>query len=138
MIVVAVVDDNMGMMFNKRRQSKDRALRERILALAGNGKLWMNEYTYQQFSDCDTGGIQVDPDFLDKAGGGEFCFVENDSVVPCAKDIEKIILYRWNRKYPADFRFDINLEDSEWKLAETREFTGSSHEKITEEVYVRG
>ena len=54
------------------------------------------------------------------------------------KDIEKIILYRWNRKYPADFRFDINLEDSEWKLAETREFTGSSHEKITEEVYVRG
>ncbi len=90
MIVVAVVDDNMGMMFNKRRQSKDRALRERILALAGKGKLWMNEYTYQQFSDCDTGGIQVDPDFLDKAGGGEFCFVENDSVVPCAKDIEKI------------------------------------------------
>ena len=60
MIVVAVVDDNMGMMFNKRRQSKDRALRERILALAGKGKLWMNEYTYQQFSDCDTGGFQVD------------------------------------------------------------------------------
>ena len=91
MIVVAVVDDNMGMMFNKRRQSKDRALRERILALAGKGKLWMNEYTYQQFSDCDTGGFQVDPDFLDKAGGGEFCFVENASVVPCAKDIEKIM-----------------------------------------------
>lgn len=138
MIVIAVVDDNKGMMFNKRRQSKDQTLREKILELVGESKLWMNEYTYQQFSDCGIGRIQVDENFCDKAGTGEYCFVENISIAHAKADIEKIILFKWNRKYPSDFWFDIDLEGSEWKLSETREFTGSSHEKITEEVYVRG
>ena len=33
MIVITVIDDNMGMMFNNRRQSQDCILREQILAL---------------------------------------------------------------------------------------------------------
>lgn len=138
MIVIAAVDDNKGMMFNKRRQSKDQTLREKILELTDRSKLWMNEYTYQQFSDCCTDRIQVDENFCDKAGAGEYCFVENVSAVPVETDIEKVILFKWNRKYPADFWFDIDLEGPEWKLSETNEFIGSSHEKITEEVYIRG
>lgn len=138
MIVIAVVDDNKGMMFNKRRQSKDQVLRERILSLAGEGKLWMNEYTYRQFLDCSIGNIRVDEKFLDKAGAGEYCFVENTPVIPYEKRIEEIILFKWNRRYPSDFWFEIDLDGPEWKLSETREFTGSSHEKITEEVYVCG
>ena len=33
MIVCVAVDDNLGMTFNKRRQSQDRVLRERLLEL---------------------------------------------------------------------------------------------------------
>ena len=40
-----------------------------------------------------------------------------------------------NRDYPADMYFKMDL--GSWKLAETQEYAGSSHEKITEERYVR-
>ena len=46
-----------------------------------------------------------------------------------------MILCHWNRDYPADMYFKMDL--GSWKLAETQEYTGSSHEKITEERYVR-
>ena len=51
------------------------------------------------------------------------------------KEIEKVILYHWNRDYPADTYFDLDLTD--WKITRTEEFPGFSHDKITEEVYCR-
>ena len=47
----------------------------------------------------------------------------------------KLIVFKWNRVYPKDFEFEIDL--SKWKLEESSEFKGSSHDKITMEVYVR-
>ena len=49
--------------------------------------------------------------------------------------VDSVILYKWNRVYPADQYFAMDL--SGWKLVETVEFPGSSHEKITEERYER-
>ena len=49
MIVCVAVDDNLGMTFNKRRQSQDRVLRERLLELTQGRDLWMNSYSVQQF-----------------------------------------------------------------------------------------
>ena len=51
------------------------------------------------------------------------------------KWIEKLMIFKWNRVYPKDFEFDIDL--SEWKLSQSSEFKGSSHDNITMEVYVR-
>ncbi len=138
MILIVAVDEDKGMMFNRRRQSKDRVLRERILSLAKGGKLWMNAYTRRQFPEDAQGEIIVDEKFLEKAGFGDYCFLENIPASPYEDRIEKIILFWWNRKYPSDTWFDIDLEGGGWKLSETREFSGSSHDKITEEVYVRG
>lgn len=136
MILIAVVDDNYGMMFNKRRQSQDRILRERILELIIPGRcLWMNSYTKKQFTETiDRVQICVDDNFLEKAPSGDFCFVENESISFYEDKIEKIVLFHWNRKYPADFYFDISL-DNKWKFIMSEEFTGYSHEKITMEVY---
>ncbi len=140
MVLVACVDDNMGMMFNKRRQSQDRVVRADILKEVGKGILWMNAYSYGQFAsmkDERAKGIKVDEDFFQRAGAEDWCFVENLSLLPYEAEIRKILLYRWNRKYPADLRFDIPLEEHGWKEADVREFAGHSHEKITKVVYVR-
>ena len=51
--------------------------------------------------------------------------------------ISELIIYRWNRNYPHDFDFDINITESNFKIASTDEFRGSSHEKITKEVYLK-
>ena len=95
----------------------------------------MNAYSKKQFAESDTARIRVDETFLDAAGDGEFCFVENADVSGCVERIEEIYLYRWNRDYPADVYFPVGLGG--WQCVETKEFAGSSHEKITRERYTR-
>ena len=137
MIIIACIDDNMGMMFNHRRQSQDRALRELVLEATKNSKLWMNHYSSKQFTESAAPQINVDDSFMSEAGNGEYCFIEDVDVTPYLRWVEKIILYRWNRSYPSDQAFYINLSAGEWKLVQTQEFAGSSHERITEEIYTR-
>lgn len=134
MIVIVALDDRGGMLFNHRRQSQDRLLRERILSMSAGSKLWMNHYTEKQFIDAGhCPQINVSDDFLSEAGPGEYCFVENEPVAPFLQWIEGLVVYRWNRKYPGDQKFDLSLDG--WQLQRTTDFQGSSHEKITEEVY---
>ena len=135
MILIVCVDDHNGMMFNHRRQSQDRVLRADVLELTAGKTLWMNAYSRKQFTESDAVQIQVDETFLDVAVDGEFCFVENMDVSGCLERVEEIYLYHWNRDYPADMYFPVDL--SGWKCAETKEFAGSSHEKITRERYIR-
>ena len=137
MHIIAVIDDNGGLMFNHRRQSQDRVLLDRILELSGGARLWMNAYTRKQFDDtASLERVTVDEDFLEKAAAGDFCFVENVPVLPVLRRVERVILFRWNRAYPSDRKFDLDLSAPFWTLTESRECPGRSHEKITEEVYV--
>ena len=133
MILIVCVDDAGGLCFNRRRQSQDRVLRARMLARWG--RLWMNVYTAGQFGPGDA--VAVDEDFLEKAGPGEACFAEGPEAVEALERAEKLVLYRWNRRYPSDCRFPLDLEERGWHLEAAAEFAGSSHEKITEEVYTR-
>ena len=135
MILMACVDGRNGMAFNCRRQSRDRAVRADLLAEAGEARLWVSGATARQFPAEEQSRLCVDESFLEKAGPGEYCFVEDEDVVPYESRIEEVILCHWNRDYPADMYFKMDL--GSWKLAETQEYAGSSHEKITEERYVR-
>ncbi len=135
MNIIVVVDDGGGMLFNGRRQSLDRVLRDAILKIAAGGCLWMNAYSYGQFGGGTANNIRVDEKFLDKAGADDFCFIENLPLAAYEYGINAIWLFRWNRSYPADFFFDIDVADGKWNLRESRDFKGYSHEKITLEVY---
>lgn len=136
LILIVCVDDNNGMMFNKRRQSQDRILREQIVNETQKSRLWLTQYSYSQFKDTAANHIIVDDEFLNKAADIDYCYVENMSACQYEDKIDKIILYKWNRKYPTDFWFDIPLKDG-WKLVYTEDFKGYSHEKITKEVYTK-
>ena len=137
MIVLTCLDDKDGMMFNHRRQSQDRILREDILRTAGEKKLWLNGYSARQFSGEQQERLSISEDFMTEAGTGEFCFVEQGPLAPVEEKIEQLILYRWNRHYPSDMKLDLPLAAHGWVLRESRDFAGSSHEKITREVYSR-
>ena len=65
-----------------------------------------------------------------EAAPGEYCFVEDISVAHFEKWAEQIILFKWNRKYPGDFYFDIDVQKPEWKLSHTEDFAGSSMKKL--------
>ena len=60
---------------------------------------------------------------------GDIWFGENQSLKGMEGQIEKLIVFGWNRAYPFDFKLDLDLEQME-KTAE-EEFAGYSHEKIT-------
>lgn len=127
MIVAVCVDDNLGIQFNRRRQSKDAALRAKLLELS-SGALRMSEYSAKQF-DCP---VYAGEDYLSDAQMGEFCFCENTDYLEFADQIEKFLLFRWNRVYPADVHFSF---PGEWRLRSAEDFPGTSHETITMEVY---
>lgn len=133
MHIIVCLDDNSGMLFAGRRQSMDKALRKHVLQLAGECRLWMNAYSAKQFAER-SGNMTVAEEFLEKAGQGEFCFVENTPLNSCAGKIEDVILYRWNRVYPSDVKFPTALLEGR-HLASVTEFPGNSHETITQERY---
>lgn len=133
MIAIVCIDDNFGMMFNNRRQSRDITIIQKITEIAKGSKIWVNKYSYPLFEEGNNSNVNVDENYLSEASNGEYCFVENKELKPFEKWIEKLIVFRWNRDYPTDKKLDIDL--SLWSLQETSEFVGNSHKKITMEVY---
>lgn len=131
MNIIVCVDNRNGMMFNRRRLSSDSLLKQNIFDMLQGDKLWMNSYSSKQFTE-EYPGIKVCDDYIHQANNDEYCFVENPDDLINAK-IGQIVIYRWNRDYPADKFFNIDISDR--TLISTEEFAGSSHERITKEVY---
>ena len=129
MKVIVAIDERNGMMFNKRRQSQDVKLREYLLQLTQGSNLFLNEYSFKQFKNENVSTLIVDNDFLEKANG-EFCFVENQALLPYLNKISTVYLCKWNRDYPSDMKFDIDLTTG-FKLKSAVDIVGKSHEKIT-------
>lgn len=135
MIIIICLDDNNGLMFNNRRQSQDSKIREDIIKHSRNTNLWMNQYSIKQFNHPEkVKNLIVDENFLTKAGENDFCFVEDQILQPYISKIEKLVVYRWNRKYPSDFYFDIDINEDKWVLLDKKNFIGTSH-NITKEIY---
>ena len=135
MKVILCLDDNNGMVFNNRRQSRDEKVIEKILDITKKNRLWLNKYSYSLFEIFNASNVNVDDLFLSETPMGEYCFVENSELSNYEKWIEEIIVFRWNRDYPYDKELDIDL--SKWKLNNSLEFEGNSHKKITMEVYTK-
>ena len=74
---------------------------------------------------------------LDEAESGDFCFIESLPLCNHVEDIEALVIYRWNRIYPYDKTLDIDPQAEGFKLSEVKDFAGSSHEKITKEIYIK-
>lgn len=127
MNVCVCVDDNFGMMFNKRRQSRDSKQIEDMIKLCNN-RLYIDSYSAPLFDQKSCELIITDSFETVKDG---WCFIENKQITG---SINKLILYKWNRKYPSDTK--LNIDFSDFKLEQTVEFEGSSHDKITREVWI--
>jgi len=135
MTVYVCLDDRNGMQFNHRRQSRDAEVFRDILSRLPAA------LTIDPFSQTlmQSAGIPWGPapeDLAQLAPDAHF-FLEDrtpSDVVPFASTV---IIYRWNRHYPADLHWDVDLTEAGFSLREVSEFAGKSHEKITREVYTR-
>ena len=131
--LIACVDDAMGMTFNGKRQCKDRVMRERLLSRLDGVRLWMSEYSARLYGEAE--GVCAHASYARRAKNGEAMLAEDS--VPSLRGVDTVILYKWNERYLADTFFPYDLGREGFVLAETADFVGSSHERITEEIYKR-
>ena len=134
MKLICCIDNNYGMMFNNRRVSRDRAQVLNLLELLGEEKIYITDFSKNIFDNENYTAITLDE--IQNLNDDNYFFDENILPSKLENVLSNIILYKWNRDYPSDLKFDINL--SKWKLIETIDFSGFSHEKITREIYKRG
>lgn len=134
MIAVVCVDERNGMLFHNRRLSRDRVQMADMLTLCGEKRLWICAFS-QKLLEPFPDKVIVDEEFLALAGPGEYCFVEDRPLLPWLERLEGLVIYRWNRAYPSDVKLDLDLE--KFMLQKQTEFAGSSHPRITREIYVK-
>lgn len=127
---IICLDENKGMLFNNRRQSRDSLVCEDIIKSLDGEKLRLLPFSQQLFSDFSE-NINVVTEISDE---GKY-FIENIDIQEYVSVAEEITVYCWNRVYPADLSCSIDF--SQFSDVSRTEFEGSSHEKITKTVYVR-
>lgn len=133
MKLVVCVDDNFGILFNKRRQSLDLNQRMDLKKIILDKKVYLTEYSYDLYKDLSLNFeiIKEDSDcFIDDS----FFIYEGEFLEKFISKVDEIICYFWNREYPFDETFDIL---DEFKEIESFSFKGKSHEKITRKIYKR-
>lgn len=135
MKVIVFLDNKNGMMFNKRRQSRDKAATDVVCEICQGNVLWMNDYSYSVYGNLEGVEIKCCQDFMQKADTGEYALAETENLKVFEENIEELLVFRWNRVYPSDKKLELDL--SGWKCTAEKEFLGNSHEKITLEKYTK-
>jgi hypothetical protein len=134
MTLIVCLDDRLGMMFNRRRQSRDRVLIDELMTHVGKRRLVISPYSAPLFPNADSAPNLIVSDApWSEAKEDDVVFAEDIDPVAAWDRLTEVVIYRWNRAYPADRHFKGDL--TKLRLCETKEFVGSSHEKITKEVW---
>lgn len=132
MNLIFCLDNHNGIRFNGRRQSRDMEVYRHICVLVGTSVLFLNKKSaslFDKFKPAVTSLINLEP----LPAAIQWLFTENAPSDSLLRNASKLIVYRWNRDYPADEFVDL----SGWRIIDSVDFKGNSHEKITQEVYIR-
>lgn len=132
MTLVLCLDDDHGMMFNHRRQSRDRVLIAELLETVGESRLLVSPYSKALFPE-GAANITVAEDPCAAAGEDDFVFVEDTDPAAAWEKVTTLIIYRWNSAYPADTYFACDLTG--FRMTDVAAFEGSSHELINKEIW---
>ena len=132
MKVIVCLDNSDGMLFNNRRQSKDKNVIKDIENIVKDNLLILSPFSWLLFGDRYI-KLAATKNFSN-VNTDDYCFVENCHLDKIKDKITEIIIYRWNRNYPSDFYFDINYKN-DFNLISLEEFKGNSHDVITKETY---
>lgn len=123
-------DDDNGMSLFNRRLSTDAILYQRLAELAAGRTIHMSPYSAPLFKSVKA-QVDVRDDFMNATDG--FFFVERGDVDQTAFD--RVLLVRWNRRYPSDRRFSV--DPRLFRKMESTDIVGAAHDRITLETYGR-
>lgn len=133
MILAFCVDDQGGLAFNHRAAEPGPSAGG---GFAGGGRarpVFCLPYSAGLF---DPGAVTV-VDAPGAVSADGILFLENTDPAAYIPHAEELLLYRWNRLYPADLTLNGTPVQWGYRLQDTTNFAGTSHEKITRERYVK-
>ena len=122
MNIIVCLEDKNGMMFNKRRLSQDIAIREDIYKNMDGKSLIMNDYSYKMFSKDEPKIDIIVREDLPVCDSENLQFIEDKQLGNFESEIDKIIVYYWNRRYPSDLKFDIDFSNGKWEVVSEEEY----------------
>lgn len=134
MKVFVCVDDNCGTLFNNRRQSRDSAVVDDMLS-CDESPLYISEFSKALFAGKNR--VVTVKTVLEECPENGRCFAENEDLGVFLDKISELVIYRWNRNYPFDTVLSVSPKNEGFTLCESKDFVGSSHEKITKEVWIK-
>ena len=130
MQIAVCVDDALGRTFNGRRQTKDRVVAADLIQEA-QGRLFITPFSQKWLGDSP--GVTL----WDGEDPSHLLFLEAEPLAPYAQHITRLVIYRWNRHYPADTYLDLDPQALGLTLHSTQELTGFSHPVITKEIWTK-
>lgn len=125
MTLILWTGKNGELLFNRRRCSQDSAVIADISTMFNPADICVSAYSSPLFP-----GAKVIQNLQEAENS--VLFLENLPLSPALMQTTHLVVYRFDRVYPADVRLEI---PKEFQLKESKEFSGSSHDKITREVY---
>ena len=133
MTLVFCTDDNSGVAFNDRRQSRDSKLIDDLYQTFES--VLIGEYSAPLFAGRPA-TLCADP--VAQARERDAVFLEKTDTAALLDKADELVIYKWNRRYPADLYFTGDPAACGFSLSEESDFVGSSHEQITRQVWRRG
>ncbi len=134
MKIIICIDERLGFSFNGRRQSRDRALTRDIVNSANGRRIIIEKHSALLFEEA---GIALSEnniiikDSYSEVADGDIVFLENFADESFLLLADELVLYSWNRHYPATKKLDRAFLEANFELCESFEFSGNSHEKLT-------
>ena len=128
--IILTLDDKNAVSFAGKRQSKDAAVSQRICDIMGEAPLYMREKSVSFFNDVRPNIQPIEN--IEPCG---VAFLEEVPSADIISNTDRIIVFRWNRNYPSLVTERVNLDG--WTKTVAEEFSGTSHNNITLEVYTK-
>lgn len=124
MNAIAMIDENKGLSFNHRPQSRDGAVAEDLARRLQGEPLYAPGRFESPFQGKGL-NLAADP--------GQAAWTVLDQTPDWMP--EQLIVYEWGRTYPQSTALRWDLDDPHWHLQETTTFSGTAHEEIVMKRY---
>lgn len=126
MTVIIALDNRSGYTRSGKHLSRDRAMLD---DLAEYGTIYASPYTAAILGNHPVNVVTPIPEHIPV---NAVLFLETEDIPDTA---DKLIVYRWDKHYPCDRIYEPS--DHGWKLGNTSDFPGYSHEIIIKEEWIK-
>ncbi len=133
MTLIFCLDKNNGMLFGGRRQTFDYEVLDLICNIGGE-RLYITPFSQKYFGERS---YELLGEGLKGAPSDAAVFLEDRDALPYISRVEKIIIYRWDKVYPADRWLGFSPLDEGFRLSGKVKFSTEVHKDIVKEIYKR-